>query len=187
MQDGKQPALRSRRLKLEPLTERHAALTFHCWQDERLYAFIPFDQPDNLGTLEKQYRELSTRRSPDGSEEWLNWFLKKKADGDYVGLVQATIHRDSSAYLAYFTFAAHWRSGFAHEGCSAVVEFLFRRRQVKEIVAEIDARNFASQRLIEKLGFRQVRFTANVAVIRGVVSDEYRYVLGPDAWQRRTL
>ncbi|HVR37902.1 MAG TPA: GNAT family N-acetyltransferase [Thermoanaerobaculia bacterium] len=170
---------------MEPLAERHAALTFDCWQDERLYAFIPFDPPGKLGTLEKRYRELSTRRSPDGSEEWLNWFLKKKSDDEYVGLVQATIRRDSSADLAYFTFAAHWRNGFAHEGCRAVVEFLLHRRGVREIVAEIDARNLASQRLIEKLGFRQAAFTPNAAVIRGVASDEYRYVLGPNDWKRR--
>jgi len=172
-----QPQLQTERLLLEPLVPEHAARTFDLWQDERLYEFIPIEPPTDVKSLEDRYRTLATRRSPDGAEEWLNWMARTKADGAYVGLVQATVRSDSSGYLAYFTFAPHWRFGFAFEACRAVVDFLTEARGVGEIVAEIDTRNAASIRLIEKLGFTRAAFTPNAATIRGTASDEYRYEL----------
>jgi RimJ/RimL family protein N-acetyltransferase len=162
---------------LEPLLPVHAARTFALWQDERLYTFIPLEPPANALALEERYRKLAAaaRRSPEG-KEGLNWFARDKATGDYVALIQVTIRPDAPAYLAYITFAAHWRRGYAYEGCQAVIRWLFGRG-TDEIEAEMDVRNTASLRLIEKLGFRRVAFTPKAAQIRGADSDEYRYAL----------
>jgi RimJ/RimL family protein N-acetyltransferase len=171
-----EPVLESERLILEPLLPEHAAQTFALWQDERLYTFIPFEPPTDLLVVEERYRELARRRSPAGDEEWLNWFAQEKASGERVALVQVTVRADSSAYLAYFTFAPYWRRGYAYEACGTVIRWLVGRG-VKEFEAEIDTRNVASIRLIEKLGFRRVAHVPKAALIRGVDSDEYRYSL----------
>src|SRR5215471_16703770 len=121
-----QPALESERLVLEPLLPEHAARTFAQWQDERLYAFIPFEPPTDLRALEERYRTL-TRGSPEGTEEWLNWFARERASGEYVAMIQVTVRADSSAYLAYITFAAQWRRGYAYEACQAVIRCLIGR------------------------------------------------------------
>jgi RimJ/RimL family protein N-acetyltransferase len=126
--------------------------------------------------LRERCQKWAARRSPDGTEEWLNWFAREKASGDYVAMIQATVGPDSSAYLAYITFVPHWRRGYAYEGCRAVIHWLFGRG-VEEIVAEMDVRNTASVCLIEKLGFRRVAFTPRATQIRGADSDEYRYSL----------
>jgi RimJ/RimL family protein N-acetyltransferase len=168
--------LESERLALEPLLPEHAARTFALWQDERLYTFIPFEPPTDLVALEARYRTLAGRRSPEGAEEWLNWFAREKSNGDYVALIQVTIRPDSSAYLAYITFAAQWRRGYGCEACQAVIRWLIGRG-VEEIVAEMDTRNVASIRLIEKLGFGRVAYVPKAAMIRGADSDEYRYSL----------
>jgi ribosomal-protein-alanine N-acetyltransferase len=146
------------------------------WRDERLYTFIPFEPPADVRTLEERYRLLAGRRSPDGTEEWLNWFARDKSGGEYVAMIQLTIRPHSSAYLAYFTFAAQWRRGYAYEACRAAIHYLIGRG-VEQIVAEIDTRNVASIRLVEKLGFRRVACTPKAALIRGADSDEYRYAL----------
>src|SRR5882672_523389 len=171
-----QPALESERLVLEPLLPEHASRTFALWQDERLYTFIPFEPPTDLLALEERYRKLAVRRSPEGTEEWLNWFAREKSSGEYVAQIQVTIRPDSSAYLAYFTFASQWRRGYAYEACEAVIRWLIGRG-VEELVAELDTRNVASIRLIEKLGFRRVAYVPKAALIRGADSDEYRYSL----------
>ncbi len=171
-----QPALQSERLVLEPLLPQHAARTFALWQDQRLYTFIPIEPPTELLGLEERYRKLSTRRSPDGTEEWLNWFAREKRSGEYVAQIQITLRPDSSAYLACFTFVPHWRRGYAHEACQAVIRCLIERG-VEAFVAEIDTRNVASIRLIERLGFRRVAHVPKAALIRGADSDEYHYSL----------
>jgi [ribosomal protein S5]-alanine N-acetyltransferase len=171
-----QPALDSERLVLEPLLPLHAARTLALWQDERLYTFIPFRPPTELLGLEERYRKLAARRSPDGTEEWLNWFAREKTRGEYVAQIQVTVRPDSSAHLAYFTFVSQWRRGFAYEACQAVIRWLIDRG-VEEFVAEIDTRNVASIRLIERLGFRRVAYVPKAALIRGAASDEYHYSL----------
>jgi RimJ/RimL family protein N-acetyltransferase len=168
--------LESERLVLEPLIPEHAARTFALWQDERLYTFIPFEPPTDLLALQERYQKLAARRSPEGTEEWLNWFAREKSGGEYVAMIQVTLRPATSAYLAYFTFAPQWRRGYAYEACRAVVRSLFERG-VEEIVAELDVRNVASVGLIEKLGFRRVAFVPKAALIRGADSDEYRYSL----------
>jgi RimJ/RimL family protein N-acetyltransferase len=169
-------ALESERLVLEPLLPHHAARTFALWQDERLYTFTPVKPPTELDSLEARYRKLATRRSPDGTEAWLNWFAREKVSGEYVAHIQVTVGPDLSARLGYFTFAPHWRRGYAYEGCQAVIHWLLERG-VAELVAEIDTRNVASIRLIEKLGFRRIAYVPNAGLIRGAESDDYRYTL----------
>lgn len=168
--------MQSERLVLEPLLPHHAARTLALWQEESLYTFIPFGPPADLPALEERYRKLSTRRSRDGIEKGFNWFALEKSSCEYVAMIQVTIRSDSSAYLAYITFAPHQRRGYAYEGCQAVIRWLFGRG-VPEIVAEMDVRNAGSVGLIEKLGFRRVAFVPKAALIRGADSDEYRYSL----------
>jgi RimJ/RimL family protein N-acetyltransferase len=168
--------LESERLVLEPLLPEHAARTLALWQDERLYTFIPFEAPTDLLSLEERFRKLAVRRAPSGTEEWLNWLAHEKSSGEYVAMVQVTVRANSSAYLAYITFARQWRRGFAYEACRAVIRWLMVRG-IEEIVAEMDTRNVASVRLIEKLGFRRVAHVPKAALIRGTDSDEYRYSL----------
>jgi RimJ/RimL family protein N-acetyltransferase len=168
--------LESERLVLEPLLPEHAGRTFALWQDEQLYTFIPFEPPNDLPALEERFRKLAARHSPEGTEGWLNWFAQEKSSGEYVAMIQITIRADSSAYLAYVTFVPQWRRGYAYEACQAVIRWL-TGRGVQKIVAEMDTRNVASVRLIEKLGFRRVAHVPQAAVIRGADGDEYRYSL----------
>ena len=168
--------LESKRLVLEPLLQEHAARTFALWQDERLYTYIPFEPPTGLHALEERYRKLAVRRSPEGTEEWLNWFGREKSSGEYIVQVQVTIRPDSSAYLAYITFTSQWRRGYAYEACQAVISCMIGRG-VGEFVAEMDTRNVASIRLVEKLGFQRVAYVPKAALIRGADSDEYHYSL----------
>ncbi len=65
--------LETERLLLEPLLPEHATLLFEGVADERLYRFIPSNPPGSVEALETRYRKLSSRRSPDGSEAWLNF------------------------------------------------------------------------------------------------------------------
>jgi RimJ/RimL family protein N-acetyltransferase len=55
---------------------------------------------------------------------------------------------------------------------------------VEKLVAEIDTRNVASIRLIEKLGFRRVAYVPHAGCIRGVESDDYRYALTASSMRR---
>jgi RimJ/RimL family protein N-acetyltransferase len=168
--------LESVRLTFEPLMERHAALLHEPLQDPRLYRWIP-QQPPSLEYLQERYRRLETRLSPDGAEGWLNWALKLKATGDYVGNLEATLRANGAALMAYFIFPAFWRHGYAREACHLLCAHLCAEMGMREIDTLIDTRNAASIALMQSLGFMLAERIPGADFFKGSVSDEYRYRL----------
>jgi ribosomal-protein-alanine N-acetyltransferase len=145
----------SPRLRLEPLEERHAEALFEGLRAEAIYRFIDEEAPSSLAALRERYRRLQRRRSPSGSETWLNWAVWCLTGERYVGYVQATIRPDRSALIAYVIFPESWRRGFASEAVTMMVEELIREHGVHAFAATVDERNRASLALLRKLGFKQ--------------------------------
>lgn len=181
--------LETPRLLLEPLGAHHAAPLHEHLLDERLYEFIPQDPPYSLSALEDRYRVLSSRRSPDGREAWLNWAIRVRRSGgsrsgDYAGVLEATVYGDRTADVAYTVFVPYQRQGIASEACGRLISHLFEDYRVERVAAELDTRNAASVALVESLGFEHVLTTKDADHFKGATSDEYRYELrnpGPGA------
>src|SRR6516225_5884175 len=100
--------IETERLLLEPLEQRHAQALFRGLKDTRIYQFIDDTQPHSIEELEKRYRTLEHRKSPDGSETWLNWAIYSLADAKYVGYAQATLYESETANLGYVVFFEDW-------------------------------------------------------------------------------
>jgi [ribosomal protein S5]-alanine N-acetyltransferase len=173
-------ALETERLLLEPLLPEHATLLFESLADECLYRFIPQDAPESVEALEARYRKLSSRRSPDGSEVWLNFAMRLRERATYLGTLEVTVFADRSAYLAYTVFVPFWRRGYAREGCARVLRHLVEDHGVRIVTAEMDTRNAASAALAESLGFERVGTTLGADHFKDSVSDEHRYELRVD-------
>jgi RimJ/RimL family protein N-acetyltransferase len=177
MRDIERP-IETPRLVLEPLVAAHAEALFPALQAPELYQFIPQDSPRSLGDLAARYAILATRHSPDGTEVWLNWVLRQRDAGVYVGTVEVTVYADATeepAYLAYQVFPPFWHQGYAREACAHVLTHLVTTYGVRRVVTEIDTRNAASIHLVETLGFVRIAVKPNAAFFKGADSDEYRY------------
>ena len=177
--------LETARLFLEPILAAHALRLNEQLQEERLYRFIPQDPPASPQALEDRYGFLSARRSPDGREAWLNWAVREKRSGDYVGTLEATVEEDPVAFVAYMVFVPYQRRGIAAEACGRLVEHLFEDYRVSVVTAEIDTRNVASITLVETLGFERVGFQKDADHFKGSSSDEYRYEIKESDWAHK--
>jgi [ribosomal protein S5]-alanine N-acetyltransferase len=139
------------RLTLEPIVSIHARRLFKHLKDDRLYRFHG-GQPASEAQLKRRFETWLARKSPDGSQSWLNYALKRKEDDAYVGWVQATI-AGNVATIGYDIFAEHWRHGYAREACTELIHSLFHEHGVSCVVAVVDTENVPSIRLLEALGF----------------------------------
>jgi ribosomal-protein-alanine N-acetyltransferase len=146
---------------------------FEPLQDARIYTYESLTAPASIAFLEARYALLARRRSPDGSQIWLNWAVRQKA-GAYVGLVQATLE-GRRALIGYDFFPPFWRRGFAREACAEVVRFLVAECSTQTIEATVDAENAASIKLLEALGFSRVS-TGPSDDMRGHTDHRYEYV-----------
>ncbi|MFJ9341517.1 GNAT family N-acetyltransferase [Streptomyces sp. NPDC101733] len=142
------------RLTLEPLRGAHAEEAFALFDDVRLHAWTG-GEPSSLAELRARYGRQSAGRSPDGSQGWLNWMLRRSQDGRLVGTVQATVCRAGDgvleASLAWVTGVEHQGNGYAVEAARAVAGWL-RTRGVSELSAHIHPDHAASAGVARALG-----------------------------------
>jgi RimJ/RimL family protein N-acetyltransferase len=136
---------------LEPQTAAHAEQMFVVLSDPAIYEYenVP---PKSLEWLRERFAKLESRRSADGSEHWLNWVIRLPTS-ELIGYVQATIHTDGRAGIAYELSSAHWGRGLARQAVQAMIDELVGHYRVDRLTAVLKRNNHRSRRLLERLGF----------------------------------
>jgi RimJ/RimL family protein N-acetyltransferase len=162
-------SLRTPRLTLEPQTADHAVPMFELLCDPALYEFEGAP-PASVEWLRARFLRLESRRSPDGSQAWVNWVLRLRSSGGLVGYVQATVHADATADIAYVLASRHWGRGLACEAVVAMLQELQTRHQVTQFSAVLKQANHRSMRLLQRLGFAPAPAQAKAA--RELEADE---------------
>jgi RimJ/RimL family protein N-acetyltransferase len=170
-------AIETPRLVLEPLEETHAEVLFEGLCDERLYEFIDHDPPASMENLRTRYAKLAGRRSPDGTEAWLNWAVREMRTERYVGFVQATVNSSRLALIAYLLFHPAWGNGYGREAVSAMIQQLHEKQAVTTFRATVDPRNQRSMALLQALSFALFEHRKGTARVHGAVADELEYRL----------
>jgi RimJ/RimL family protein N-acetyltransferase len=143
----------TRRLDLVPLTAADADDLFPQLEDPELGRFTGETPPTNLEAVRAGFAGWETRRSPDGTELWLNWVLRRRDDARAIGYVQATVG-DGDAAIAWVVGTAFQRQGFATEAGHALIAWLRDILEVPLIVGSIHPDNVASQTTAHRIGLR---------------------------------
>jgi RimJ/RimL family protein N-acetyltransferase len=148
-------AIETARLVLEPLQVAHAREMFEILADPAIYRYLDQPPSPSLEDLRRVYARWEARRSPDGTELWLNWVIRPR-DGPFpLGYVQATVISPRTAWVAYVLASKHWGHGYAAEAVAAMLAELASTFGVKRHLASVEAENGRSIRLLERLGFHQ--------------------------------
>ncbi len=90
----------------------------------------------------------------DGDIRWRGWVMAVKGERRAIGTLAAGERRDGVVEIGYLLARAHWGQGFAREGVTRLVDRLFLEEGYRRIFADTDPENAASNRLLERLGFR---------------------------------
>jgi RimJ/RimL family protein N-acetyltransferase len=145
--------LSSARLRLVPLTVADAAEMVRVLSGNALYEFTG-GGPPGLDELRARYAGQAAGRSPDGSEEWRNWILRRQPGGQAVGYVQATIAEAGRRAEIAWVVGLRWQGqGYATEAAEALVGWL-DARGVQVIQAHIHPEHAASAAVARRAGLR---------------------------------
>ena len=79
--------LNGERVCLEPLRVEHADELAPVLEDPLLHSFIG-GEPADRDQLRARYRRQVAGRSPDGSQRWLNWLVRRREDAQPLGTVK---------------------------------------------------------------------------------------------------
>jgi len=152
--------LATERIRLEPLTAAHAGELFPVLADRQIYQFISDEPPVSVSALAERCRRLESRYSPDRSQQWLNWAIRRLDDGQCVGYLQATIHPGGTADFAFVLGSAFWGLGLAREASILALNALFTEFGITSVFATTDQRNFRASGLLTPRGFARIQSTS---------------------------
>ncbi len=121
--------------------------------DPRLYTVIGGEPPTRDALLARYTRQV-VGRSPDGTQTWHNWIVRRREDDRAIGTVQATItDADGTADIAWLIGTSWQGRGYATEAAVELVRWL-RAAGVREVTAHIDPDHLASARVAAAAGLQ---------------------------------
>lgn len=137
-------------IRLDPLRVADAAEMAVVLGDPRLYEVIG-GAPPSAAELTELYGRQVAGRSADGREEWANWVVRVGPEA--VGYVQATVHGDGRAEVAW-VIGTRWQGrGHATAATLAMLDLL-RARGVTAIEAYVRPGHTASETVASRVGLR---------------------------------
>ena len=88
----------------------------------------------------------------------LHCTIRDKVDNLFLGYISLTPHHDGiDTELSYMILSAHWGKGYASEAASEIICYAFTKKLLTRLVAETQSANLASCKMLEKLGFYQLK------------------------------
>ena len=175
--------IRTKRLRLVPVTSANAGLLWQVLQEPDLRDFQ--DLPDlNRAQFLRVVGARPTRFAPGvvGRFEWLLQYLA--GEGEPLGWVSLRIAESNRAMaeVGYSVVRAHRGQGVASEAVAALVDEGFRRGGLREIRAYCLAENLASRAVLRRAGFDGEGTFPRGATVQGKPVDVVAHSLKRDRW-----
>lgn len=175
--------LETERLILRDLRADDAAALFAHRADAEAARYWSTPPWTDMAQAEAHLRDA---RKPATQSGWLQFGVERRADGALLGTCSLFDHHVDSrrAEIGYFLGRPYWGQGFAREAAMALIGHGFGTLNLNRIEADVDPRNVASVRLLERLGFVREGLLRQRWIIGGEVSDSALYGLLAAEWAR---
>ena len=176
--------LATARLVLRPLTPADAPTLFALKSDpvvQRYGSHTPWTQPEQaLAWLERDRQGMA-----DGQHA--QFAVCRRDDGAMVGT--CTLYDIDTqcrcAEVGYALLPSAWGRGYANEAVTALLDWGFEHLGLNRVGADIDPRNAASARALERLGFTREGHLRERWIVGEEVSDSWIYGLLAREWRAR--
>lgn len=170
--------LRGDRLTLRDFRQEDLQIFYEYRSDKDLLEFQDFILNSKEEALE--FFEKQQKINLGSKEDWKQLAIADLND-DLIGdcAVKLDPYQEKIVEIGITVRKEYHKQGYAYEGLSLLIDYLFREMHIHKIQAEIDSRNFASQALFEKLGFsKEAHLKEHYFDARyGKWFDEYLYAL----------
>lgn len=174
--------LLTERLRLRPLREADAPALLALFSDPEVMrywgtpAWTSIEQAHELIAED----EVAMR---EGAHVRLG--IERRSDAVFLGTCSLfhLMPACRRAELGYALSSTAWGHGYMHEALVALVDYAFSELGLNRLEADIDPRNDASARSLERLGFQKEGYLPERWIVDGVVSDTAFYGLLAREWR----
>jgi RimJ/RimL family protein N-acetyltransferase len=111
-------------------------------------------------------------------------FIIQKKDGTRIGIIYHLINQPQRTMeIAYFLIPSERGKGYGTEAVQLMVDYLFLSQSIVRLQATTNVGNKASQKVLEKAGFRIEGTTRKLHFVRGVWTDHYLHSILREEWK----
>jgi RimJ/RimL family protein N-acetyltransferase len=177
------PTINARRVSLRGMIEADIDALYTIFSNEEVMRYWSspaiLDRDAAAGILRDVHDSFKTRAM-------LKWGIALRTDDAIIGTV--TLYNISMdhrrAEMGYALGRAHWGQGYMQEALEALLGFSFGLLDLHRIEADVDPRNAASIRTLERLGFQREGYLRERWQVKGEIQDALFYgLLRPD-WEK---
>lgn len=130
-------------------------------------------------SVERARYAIETMAAADPEQPgWFQYAVELAAAGTHIGDVGVNLNDNlRQAEIGYTIAPEQQGRGYATEAVRALLDHLFRMRGLHKVSAECDARNVASARVLERLGFTREGLLRGHTWIKDEWTDDLIYGL----------
>jgi RimJ/RimL family protein N-acetyltransferase len=177
------PTLTGQRLRLRWLEAPDVPALYEVFSDAevmRYWCRLPFthqgEAHELLGAIERAFADQSL----------FQWGIARIEDDAVIGTCTLALvdERNLRAELGYTLGRAHWGQGLMREALDVLVAYTFETLGLRRLEADVDPRNAASIRCLERLGFQREGYLRERWFVGGETQDAIIYGLLRREWRR---
>jgi len=146
-----------------------------------------FNDPEFFGEF-NPLRQMSRTEAEKMLESPLELkpFIIEKKDGNKIGFISHfyVLHpAGRQLEIGYSLVPSERGKGYCTEAAKIMVDYLFLSKDTMRIQATTDVRNAASQKVLEKVGFKKEGTVRRCFFMRGEWKDAYLYSILREEWK----
>jgi [ribosomal protein S5]-alanine N-acetyltransferase len=175
--------IESERLLLRLAVEADLPALFEVNSSEEVTALLPYSHWRSIADAEAWLERMKVLQAGGRA---LQFVAVSKSTGLAIGTCLLFRFEEGSARaeLGYVLGRAHWGKGLMQEALEALVGCAFGSMGLRRLEAEVDPRNRASARLLQRVGFTKEGLLRQRWVAKGEARDVEMYGLLRSEWPR---
>lgn len=179
------PQIVAERVRLRTIVESDLNQISEIFSDPKVMRYWSTPPLASIDEVRALMKEIET-----GNEEGsiMKWGVALKSTDTVIGTV-TLFNLDITqgrAEVGYAQAQAYWGHGYIHEALQALLTYAFEEVKLRRIEADVDPRNSASIKTLERLGFQREGFLRERWNVSGELQDAFFYGLLEREWIRPT-
>ena len=156
---------------------------YEIFSDPRVMRYWSSGPLPNREAAAAMQREIAQQNL---SETQMKWGLALRDTNKLIGTVTLfNLSRSNGrAEIGYAMGSAYWGKGYMNEALTALIVHAFDVLDFRRLEADVDPRNDASIRTLERLGFQREGFLRERWHVGGELQDAFFYGLLKREWRR---
>lgn len=175
------PEIETPRLRIRPVRQSDLSSLLTVNGDDTVTRYLPYSSWKDMADAEAWYGRIMALQEKGDTFQFV---MALRDSNEAIGtcLLFRLAEQSARAEIGYALGRSHWGKGYALEAMSALVDRAFSELLLHRLEAEIDPRNAASAKILERIGFMKEGLLRQRWRLKGETTDSAMYGLLRPEW-----